>query len=278
MDVRPSPIAGHWYPASAAELAATVDGYLAASSPPTTDSGVVAVVAPHAGHVYSGAVAGCAFAAVRGLAPDLVAVVGPLHGHAAGALLTSAHEAYETPLGVVPLDLEARARLVSALRDEGTTTLTAVRHDGEHSVEIELPFLQRALHGPWRLLPVMVRDQRRAVALALGRALARTLVDRRALLVASTDLSHYHPLAAAQRLDAELLRLVEAFDADGVLRADADGIGEACGVGALAAVLWAARGLGAERVRVLRYATSGDVSGEYRSVVGYAAAAATRAA
>ncbi|HBH02565.1 MAG TPA: AmmeMemoRadiSam system protein B [Candidatus Rokubacteria bacterium] len=276
MDMRPSPIAGRWYPASAAELAAAVDRNLDAAGQPATDGGVVAVVVPHAGHVYSGGVAGHAFAAVRGLAPDVVAVVGPMHGPARGALLTSAHEAYATPLGPVPLDAAARAGLDAALRDAGAAGLTPVRDDEEHSVEIELPFLQRALAGEWRLLPVMARDQRRATALALGRALARALADRRALLVASTDLSHHHPQAAAERLDAEMLRHVEAFDADATLRADAEGVGEACGVGALAAVLWAARDLGAVRVRVLRYATSAAVSGDARSVVGYAAAIATR--
>ncbi|OGK99071.1 MAG: AmmeMemoRadiSam system protein B [Candidatus Rokubacteria bacterium RIFCSPHIGHO2_12_FULL_73_22] len=276
MDVRPSPIAGQWYPADAAELAAGVDRALDAAGPVASGAAVVAVVAPHAGHVYSGGVAGHAFAAVRGLAPELVAVVGPMHVPARGALLTSAHEAYATPLGPVPLDAAARAALDAALAAEGAAGLTPVRDDDEHSVEIELPFLQRALVGAWRLLPVMVRDARRPVALALGRALARALANRRALLVASTDLSHYHPQAAARRLDAELLRRLEAFDADAVLRADEEGAAEACGVGALAAVLWAARALGADRVRVLRYATSGDVTGDYRSVVGYAAAVATR--
>ena len=126
-------------------------------------------------------------------------------------------------------------------------------------------------------MPVMVRDQRREVARALGLALAVALRDRAALLVASTDLSHYHPQAAANRLDRELLRRVEAFDPDAVLRAEQEGAGEACGIGALAAVLWAARELGADRVRVLDYATSGDVTGDLDRVVGYAAGVVTRA-
>src|SRR5213079_1227475 len=124
------------------------------------------------------------------------------------------------------------------------------------------------LPGEWRLLPVMVRDQRREVARALGLALARALRGHAALLVASTDLSHYHPQAIANRLDRELLRRVEGFDPDAVLRAGDEGAGEACGIGALAAVLWAARELGADRVRVLDYATSGDVTG--RRVVEHA--------
>jgi AmmeMemoRadiSam system protein B len=276
MDTRPSPIAGQWYPGDARELAAAVDRCLAAAPPAALEGALVAVVAPHAGHRYSGAVAGHAFAAARGLAPELVAVVGPMHSPARGAVLTSAHDAYATPLGGVAIDAGARRALDGALARALGVGLTPVRDDDEHSVEIELPFLQRALGGGWRLLPVMVRDQRREVARALGTALASALGGRAALLVASTDLSHYYPQAIANRMDGELLRRLEALDPEAVLRADEEGVGQACGVGALAAVLWAARALGAERARVLRYATSGDVSGDYESVVGYAAAAVTR--
>lgn len=277
-DVRPSPIAGQWYVANARRLAATVDGYLATPPVPALDGAVVAVVAPHAGHRYSGAVAGRAFAATRGLAPSLVAVVGPMHRPARGTVLTSAHDAYETPLGAVAVDGEARRTLDETLAHELGVGLTPIRNDDEHSVEIELPFLQQALTGTWRLLPLMLREQRREVALALGGALARTLRGRPALLVASTDLSHYYPQAQAHRLDAELLSRVEAFDPDAVLLAGDEGVGEACGIGALAAVLWAARALGANRVQVLEYATSGDTSGDYERVVGYAAAVVTRPA
>ena len=275
-DVRPSPIAGQWYPSNARKLSETVDGYLVAASEPRLGGAVVAVVAPHAGHRYSGAVAGHAFAVARGLAPSLVVVVGPMHHPARGAVLTSAHDAYATPLGTVPVDGDARCALDGVLHSELGVGLTPVRNDEEHSVEIELPFLQRALAGEWRLLPVMVRDQRREVARALGVSLARAARDRAALLVASTDLSHHYPQGAANRLDGELLRLVEAFDPDAVLWAQNEGVGEACGSGALAAVLWAARELGADRVRVLDYATSGDVTGDFGQVVGYGAAVVMR--
>lgn len=277
-DVRPSPIAGRWYLGDARALAAEVDRYLDEAAPRELDGALVAVVSPHAGHRYSGAVAGHAFAVARGLAPELVVVVGPMHAPARGAVLTSAHDAWETPLGSVTVDGEARRALDTALAGEPGAGLTSVRNDGEHSIEIELPFLQRVFPAPWRLLPVMVRDQRAPVARALGRALGSVVRTRRALLVASTDLSHDHPQAVANRMDRELLTRVEALAADAVLAADAAGVGQACGVGALAAVLWAARELGADRARVLRYATSGDVSGDLASVVGYAAVAVTRPA
>jgi AmmeMemoRadiSam system protein B len=278
LDVRPSPIAGQWYPGDARTLGAEVDHHLAAAGDVKTDGAIVALVAPHAGHRYSGAVAGHAFAAARGLLPEVVAVVGPMHYPLEGAVLISGHGAYQTPLGPVAIAREACRVLDDAVRRELGAGLTPVREDPEHSIEIELPFLQRVLPEEWRLLPVMVRDQRREVARALGLALARALRDRAALLVASTDLSHYHSQAVANRLDRELLRRMKAFDPDALLRAEQEGAGEACGIGALAAVLWAARELGADRVRVLDYATSGDVTGDLDRVVGYAAGAVTRAA
>ena len=275
-DVRPSPIVGRWYPREPGRLARSVDAYLDAARLPDLHGTVVAVMAPHAGHAYSGPVAGHAFAAVRGSAPELVAVVGPMHDYHPEMLLGSGHQAYATPLGMVPVDQAALRRLNAGLDAEIGRPLTLIRDDAEHSVEIELPFLQRALRGQFHLLPVMVRTSRPEVARGLGRVLAAVLRDRAALLVASTDLSHYRVQDVADRLDAVMLRWVEALDPVGVLRADDEGTGFACGAGALAAVLWAARDLGADGVRILRHATSGDVTGEREEVVGYGAAAVIR--
>ena len=274
--VRPSPISGQWYPADPRRLAATVDGYLAAAELPDLAGQVVGIMAPHAGHPYSGPVAGYAFSALRGCTPDVVVVASPMHYPYPPPLLTTAHTAYTTPLGELPVDLETLAALDAALLADMGFGLTRVANDPEHSVEIELPFLQRVLEKPFRLVPVMVRDQSAAVARALGRALAAVLSGRQALLVASTDLSHFYPQPAAEALDAEILARVEAFDPLGVIQVEEAGRGFACGRGALAAVLWAAEGMGADRAFVLRYATSGDTTGDYDRVVGYAAAVMLR--
>jgi hypothetical protein len=132
--------------------------------------------------------------------------------------------------------------------------------------------LQRALSDPFSLLPIMVRDVRSAVVHRLGEALAQALRGRDALLVASTDLSHFYTQEAAKVYDEEMLRRIESFDPQSVLDAEEEGKGYACGRGALAAVLWAARELGADQVKVLRHATSGDVTGDFSQVVGYGAA------
>jgi len=275
LDVRPSPIAGQWYPSDPSRLAASVDAYISGAHLPPIEGQVVAVMTPHAGHRYSGPVAGYAFAALRELQPELVAVVSPMHYPAIPPLLTTAHDAYETPLGLILVDHEAMRNLEEALHPSRIGT-TPVRRDPEHSLEIELPFLQRALKGEFRLLPIMVRDPSPLVAKALGQALAKVLLGHVAVLVASTDLSHFYPQDIAQTLDREMLRRVENFDPEGVLLAEEEGKGFACGRGALAAVLWAAKDLGANHVQILNYATSGDVTGDYSQVVGYGSAVITK--
>lgn len=276
--VRPSPIAGAWYEGNPAALRRAVDTYLDRAKLPELPGEVIAVIAPHAGHIYSGPVAGYAFAAVRGRSPDLVAVVSPMHRPYYDPLLTTAHEAYATPLGEIAVDKQALAALEAALQARLSYGLTAVAYDQEHSLEIELPFLQRAMASDFTLLPVMVRAQEPEVSQALGEALVEVLHGRNALLVASTDLSHFYDQETARRLDAEMLRCLEAFDPVAIFEAERSGKGFACGHAATAAVLWAARGLGADTVKVLHHATSGDVTGDYASVVGYGAAVALKTA
>jgi hypothetical protein len=166
---------------------------------------------------------------------------------------------------VVPIDRAA----LDALRD--TVPVDAVRSDPEHCLEIELPFLQRAL-GEFRLIPLALVDQSLALAEDLGHALAEVLRGQNALLVASSDLSHFYPQAVANTLDQQALDAVEAFDPAAVIRAEHDGRKIACGHGAIATVMIAARDLGADTATVIRYATSGDVTRDYQQVVGYGAA------
>jgi len=276
LDLRPSPIAGQWYPADPHQLTASVDEYLHQAVLPAIPGEKVAVVAPHAGHRYSGPVAGYAFAALQGLEPDLVAVISPLHYLAYQPLITTAHSAYSTPLGPVLVDQAALDELDAHLQVELGFRLYPVRNDPEHSLEIELPFLQRIFNHEFHLLPVMVREPSVRITRGLGKALAKVLHARNFLLVASTDLSHFYPQHVAETLDAEILRRVEQLDAEGVLQAEEEGVGFACGRGALAAVLWASKALGANHALILHHATSANVTGDYSQVVGYAAAVITR--
>jgi len=276
VDVRPSAIAGKWYPADPQRLREGVQRYLDAARLPEIDGQVIGVMAPHAGHRYSGPTAGYAFAAVRGLKPDLVVVVSPVHYAGLEPVLTSGHVAYETPLGSIPVDEESLQALNERMIERLNVGITPVLRDPEHSLEIELPFLQVALEGSFSLLPLMVRDTSPRLTRELGNALAELLAQRSALLVASSDLSHFYPQPVAERLDANFLARVEAFDPAGVLAVEEAGQGFACGRSAVATVLWAALGLGASSVKVLNYSTSGMVTGDFNRVVGYAAAVITR--
>jgi hypothetical protein len=272
-NLRPSPIAGTWYEGNPEVLKQNVDAYLDNAELPDLPGDVIAVIAPHAGHRYSGAIAGYAFAALRNQAPDLVAVISPMHHPYEQPLITSSHDAYSTPLGTIPIDKSAIDELDTVLNADLGISLSAMPRDPEHSLEIELPFLQRALVSDFKLLPIMVRAQDPRISEGLGKALANVLRDKNYALVASTDLSHFYDQKTANRLDNEMLRQIESFSPEGVFEAERTGKGYACGHAAVAAVLWAARDLGADAVKLLNYATSGDVTGDYSGVVGYGAAA-----
>ncbi len=276
--VRPSPLRGQWYPADPAALAALVDRLLeeGAARLPALSGQVVALLAPHAGIRYSGPVAGTAFAAVRGRTFRYVALLGPMHYAYRPPILVTAHQAYETPLGQVPVAHEVLRQLDARLQVRLGVGLTPVPQDPEHSLEMELPFLQRALPAGFRLVPLMFRTVDPRVLEEVGRALAALLDPRQDLIVASSDLSHYFPQVVARRLDREMLRRVLALDPLEVLLAEEEGVAQACGRAAIAAMLWAARAWQAQQAVLLHYATSGDVTGDYDAVVGYAAVAVLR--
>ncbi len=277
MDIRPSPIAGTWYSGNRDALTKQLDGFL---KPPPVEKPrgeLVGVIVPHAGHRYSGSVAGSAFSLMRGLNPEIVAVVSPMHSMAPAPVVTCGHEAYQTPLGIIPVDQAAVRSLNVAMEKRSGLLLYPLRNDREHSLEIELPFLQCVL-GDFQLLPVMILDQRESTAEALGYALAEALAGRKALLVGSSDLSHFYSDSVARGLDSEMMRRVESFDPSAVIRAEEEEAAFACGRAAIAAVLWAAKTMGANRVTSVAYANSGDVTGDKSSVVGYGAAAIWRVA
>jgi len=271
VDVRPSALAGTWYSGQAEVLEKEVDSYLRHAARYELDGEVVGLLVPHAGHRYSGPVAGSAFQAVKGNHYDTVVVVSPYHALQNHPILTTRHDAYQTPLGGIPVDRENLALLESKLTANLGQTLHQLRRDNEHSVEIELPFLQRALAGDFALLPLMLTAQDPATALALGQSLAETLAGQNALLVASTDLSHFYPEETANRLDKTMLEAIETFDPGNVIGVQSCGTGQACGYLAVLAVMEAANGLGAQKVQIIDYATSGKTSGDYSRVVGYGA-------
>lgn len=268
-DTRPSPIAGQWYPGNARELGTLVDRFLDDAPDISIPGEIVGLVAPHAGYLYSGRIAAHAFRAVKGMSFDRVVVVSPMHQVFSDPVLTTAHQSYWTPLGTIPVDHDALELIGKKV------TLTAVRKDPEHSLEIELPFLQRTLEGPFSLIPLMLRDQSYKVAQVLGHALAEVVGEPgvKTLLVASSDLSHFYQQSQAEQLDQIMLDAIAAFDPQRVMQVEDEGKAFACGRVAIATVLVAARALGADHVQITGYGTSADASGDTSRVVGYGAAA-----
>jgi len=270
-DVRPPAVAGSWYPGTRARLVEAVDAHLAAAAA-SPHACPRAIVAPHAGLMYSGPVAAYAYRAVQPCAYAAAVLVGPSHFVGFDGVSIWARGAWETPCGAVPVADELAAAIAAASSE---ILEYPAAHGREHSLEMQLPFLVRLLPGV-PIVPLVMGYQRRATALALGDALARVLgarADPRVLLVASSDLSHYEDAAVAARLDGVVLQYVEALDADGLMDALEREPRHACGGGPMVSVLRASARMGCTEARVLRYGDSGDVSGDKSSVVGYMAAA-----
>jgi MEMO1 family protein len=267
--IRPEAVAGSWYPGRPAVLAAEVDRYLSeVSDTPPADS-VIGLVAPHAGLMYSGPVAAWAYRAIQGAAYDVVVLIGPSHRVSFDGVALYPRGAFDTPLGPIPI-AEDVAAAVGAATPVVHEDMAA--HGREHCLEMQLPFLARVLPTT-PIVPLLMGHQSAATILALGDALATVLAGRRALLVASSDLSHYLEARVAAVVDREVLECIGRFDAEGLMGALSAKPDHACGGGPIVSVMRAARALGARAGRVLRYADSGDVSGDKTAVVGYMAAA-----
>jgi hypothetical protein len=245
---------------------------LAGASPGAVSGRLVALVSPHAGLHYSGPVAAHGYSLLRGREPVSVVLVGPSHRAAFEGLAVQASGSWETPLGGAPIDGELAQALVAC--DPRLFDDFALHRD-EHSLEMQMPFLQRVMPG-LRIVPVLMGTQSREEVDALARALAKVLAGRDALLVASSDLSHYQPAPLASRLDAEVVEDVRRLDPESLMQRLERRDNVACGGGPLVAVMKAAKALGADRAVVLRYGDSGDVGEHDKShVVGYLSAAFT---
>ena len=270
-NIRKAAVAGTWYPGTAASLAAAVDRHLAAAdrTGASVRGDLVALVAPHAGLMYSGPVAAHAYRLLRDRVFDVAVLVGPSHFVGFDGVAVYPSGAFETPFGVMSIDADCARTIAAATPIVHEHRAAHVR---EHSLEMQLPFLARLAPGV-PIVPLLMGYQTAETAAALGGALALALRGRTALLVASTDLSHYHDAATASALDQVVIDCMLRFDADG-LQAALDARPEhACGGGPAVAVMRAARAAGARDAVILNYADSGDVSGDKSSVVGYLAAA-----
>ncbi|HET7292148.1 MAG TPA: AmmeMemoRadiSam system protein B [Vicinamibacteria bacterium] len=271
--IRRPAVAGSWYPGSASAIVAEIEGYLGGAGASAPEGRLVGLVSPHAGLRYSGPVAACGYSLLRGRSGLTVVLVGPSHHYAfKGAALWS-RGAFETPLGTAPIDEDLAAALMAA--DAEWIVEGPRAHQDEHSLEMQLPFLQH-LVADLQLVPCLMGSQSRAEVDALATALAQAVPTARrpVLLVASSDLSHYHPAPVANRMDALVVDDVARLDSERLMARLEESHEHACGGGPIVAVMKAARALGASCAAVLRYADSGDAGERDKSrVVGYVSAA-----
>lgn len=274
LKIHESVIAGTWYPADPNILQQQLDGFLAAV-PARPDQGrLVALISPHAGYPYSGRIAACAYKLLQGKSYDTVVIIAPSHRARFPGVSVYDPGGYQTPLGVVPID---RALIRQLEASDGNIRYRPEAHAREHALEIQLPFLQRML-GHFKLIPLVMGDQSWSACKRLAATLVQALAGTSVLIIASSDLSHYHSAAEAKVLDDVVMKEILDFSALGLYQGLASGRCEACGGGPIVAALLAAKSLGADRTEILRYGHSGEVTGDTNAVVGYLAAAVWRGA
>lgn len=273
--VRESVIAGSWYPGTESGLTRTVDEYLGrVAAEPLLPGQLIGLICPHAGYAYSGPTAAHAYHQLQGRVVDTVVLMGPSHRAWVGDYAVSAEDAYETPLGLVPLDGDFIAALATRV------SLTRIRRDAEHSLEIQLPFLQRRLSN-FRLVPIMMSADEPAVARRLASALVDAIREQperlgRTLLVASSDLHHVEDYDQVVRRDRRVIDAVAAYDLETLTAALMDRHSTVCGRMPILTVFYAGQALGADKTKVLYHTNSGDVTGDRgpgQYTVGYMAAA-----
>lgn len=263
--VKRAAFAGTFYEADPGRLGREVESYIGKAGEAGETGRVAAIIAPHAGYVYSGPTAGLAYAAVRGRSYDTVVIIGPSHRVGFSGCSIWPEGVFETPLGTVEVDAE----LAKAITKASDFSFIEKAFAEEHSVEVQIPFVQKALPSA-RIVPIVMGFQEERTITRLAAALAKTCGEKRVLIVASTDLSHYLPKAEAERVDAGTLKLVKDLDASAIIRRMESGDNFMCGAGPVAVALLYAKKIGKAEARILGRTDSSAAGGP---VVGYLAAA-----
>lgn len=272
--IRHEAVAGSFYPDNPDRLSAMIEHMLQEAMVPDLKKTPVAIVAPHAGYVYSGSVAAHAYALLRNRDIERVVVISPSHVEAFSGASIYDGDGYETPLGIIRVDHDFADRLASA---DARMFRSGKGHDfsrtgrGEHALEVQLPFLQSVLKD-FSIIPIVMGDQDYQTCRALGRALAALINDDKTVIVASSDLSHFHSYETAVSKDRSVCNAIKEWDYYNLHRNLRTRTWEACGGGPIVATMIAAEERGANRAHLLKYANSGDVpQGDRSGVVGYSA-------
>ncbi|HVP23184.1 MAG TPA: MEMO1 family protein [Conexivisphaerales archaeon] len=277
MRVRRPAVAGQFYPSDRSQLETEIrEAFLGPTGPGklppgTFDGEIIATVNPHAGYEYSGGFAANSFYALSSKKRiDLAVVVGPNHYGLGSGVAVPQSDEWETPLGKVGIDLQAAKRLMV---ESHLVDMDDAAHWKEHSIEVQVPFLQFTFGSAFKLLPISMAMQDMPTAIEVGDHIAGMIKDRNFVLIASSDFTHYEPGPVASEKDHEALEKILSFDVAGLYRVIEKHDITMCGYGPVAAVMTAAKQLGADKAKLLRYGSSGDVTGDYSSVVGYGSVA-----
>lgn len=265
--------AGRFYPGSAAVLDADISEFMAKAEKKVLDGELVALIVPHAGYIYSGQIAASAYKQIEGMDFDTAVLLGVSHRTAVKGASIYKSGGYETPLGITEIDSELAEELM-AQSDVFTSVPRA--HAMEHSLEVQVPFLQHIL-SDFKIVPILMGHWSEAICSAVSDALIEAISDKNILLLVSTDMSHFHQYDMARDMDEIALTSIQRMDSDQLIDDLLSGECELCGAGPVITGLMTAKKLGADGVEILQYANSGDVTGDKsEGVVGYFAAAIYR--
>ncbi|VVC05302.1 Memo-like protein [uncultured archaeon] len=273
MQMRTPAVAGMFYPKAQQELRSTIrdcfmHDYGPRKLPPSTESGrIFGVICPHAGYMYSGPVAAHSYYAISSLKPDLVIILGPNHFGIGCNVAAMKEGLWQTPLGDVKVYTDAA---IEANKNSKLIELDFFSHSRDHSLEVQLPMLQEIYSHDFKILPIILINQSYKAAKEIGLAISKLVKDKNAVIIGSSDFTHYEEYEFAHKQDKALIEPILKMDVDDFYRILQEKKVSACGFGAIASTMVACKEMGATKGSLARYATSGDVTGEKSSVVGYA--------
>lgn len=267
-DIRPAAVADAFYPGDASALNLLLDDLFATAKTPNINAEIKGLVAPHAGYRYSGKVAAAGYRQVRLASKAVVAIIAPSHYDRFHGVSVFNGKGYETPLGFVPVASEQ----ANALIEENEAIMSSwLGHRNEHALEVQLPFLQKRFTD-FSILPIVMGEQSVDICKMLADAVVDVLKECSSLIIASSDLSHFHEDKIARQIDTATIRLVESFDEDRFTGSLEEFTGQFCGGGPIFTAMLASKQFGAHNAKSVLYRNSGDETGDLSSVVGYLSA------
>ena len=270
MQIRTPAAAGMFYPGEANQLKKTIQECVSHEFGPgktiQQENDIVGIICPHAGYMYSGPIACHSFQAIQSKQPELFIIVGPNHWGLGCNVATMKDCQWKTPIGLVDVDSESSESLKKI---SDIVEIDFFSHTKEHSLEVQIPMLQEFFQSKFKILPIALIDQEKDTAIKIGHAIAEIAKKKNAMIIGSSDFTHYEPNDFAHEQDKALIETILKMDIDEFYKVLKEKQITACGYGAIAATMIASKDLGATKGSLLKYATSGDVSGEKTSVVGY---------